>query len=59
MKLVREIYCKVINLLLEGQKKVLNFVKELNQEFENKKIDDVVERFIRKYKNVLIEFVKR
>ncbi|ADQ41583.1 hypothetical protein Calkr_2117 [Caldicellulosiruptor acetigenus I77R1B] len=59
MKLAREIYRKVINLPPEGQKKVLNFVKELNQELENKKIDDAVERFIRKHKNALIELAKR
>ncbi|AEN71917.1 hypothetical protein Csac_3021 [Caldicellulosiruptor saccharolyticus DSM 8903] len=59
MKLAREIYRKVINLPPEEQIKVLDFVRELNKEIENRKIDDVVERFIRKHKNALIELAKR
>lgn len=59
MKLAREIYRKVINLPPEEQIKVLDFVKELNKELENRKIDDAVERFIRKHKNALIELAKR
>ena len=59
MKLAREIYRKVINLPPEEQIKVLDFVRELNREIENRKIDDVVERFIRKHKNALIELAKR
>ncbi|WAM31656.1 hypothetical protein [Caldicellulosiruptor naganoensis] len=55
MKLAKEIYRKVVNLTPEEQIKVLDFVKEL----ENRKIDDAVERFIRKHKNALIELAKR
>jgi hypothetical protein len=39
MKLAREIYREVINLPPEEQVKVLDFVKGLNKELENRKID--------------------
>jgi len=42
----------------EVQKKILNFVKEINKEVEDKKIDETVDRFIREHKNVLLELAK-
>ncbi len=59
MELAREIYQKVINLPPEQQIKVLDFVEKLNKELESRKIDDAVERFIRKHKNALIELAKK